>query len=150
MRLIITLFVLSIGMSSWAQSGEVTVHGRVMNEKKTLGNIEIEVVQDNKILMDFITPKNGSYRLRLPLGHIYNVSFSKLGFIKKTVGINTIAKDEDSGQYFFQLDIDLFEMTDDEFLAPTVAKVFLKNASSGFVYDKSYLKTMTGEYEEYK
>ena len=56
-----------------------------------------------------------------------------------------------SGRYFFQLDIEIFKEDDeelDETVLPPVAKLYIKDQTTGFTYDKKYVKWVSEKYEE--
>ena len=127
------------------------LHGRVENNSVLLKDVTIEVVKDNEIVDEFINNKNGSYKYRFALGSIYNISFTKEGYITKTVGV--IAQTPDSlitGNFFFQLDIDLFQMKEgieEEPVFPAIANILIKDQKDGFIYDKRYVRWASEEYE---
>lgn len=143
-------FLLIGSLNLIAQSGKLTLHGVVENQSYGVDQTNIEIYQDNELLDALKTERNGSYKLELDLGSIYNVSFSKEGYVKKSVAV--IAKSDSTieGRYYFQLDIELFRVDQellDESMLPPVAKLYIKDEEMGFRYDKKYVKWMSGEYE---
>lgn len=151
MKYIYTLLLILFSALIFAQTGTLTIHGRVENENSKVKDVRIEIVKDNQLVDEFVNNVNGSYRLQLDLGSIYNVTFYKDGFVTKTIGV--IAKTPDSllsGQYFFQLDVDIFVVTDSdqhETVFPDVAHLVLKGQEEGFVYDKTYVRWISSEYK---
>jgi hypothetical protein len=154
MNNIYILLLILIGNSAIAQNGSLTIHGRVENENKSVKETRIELIKDNELVKEFTNNVNGSYKVRLELGSIYNITFYKEGYVSKTIGV--IAKTPDSllvGQFFFQLDVDLFNINEpdtSEVVFPDVAKLMLKGAKEGFVYDKQYVRWITGEFQAKK
>jgi hypothetical protein len=154
MKNLYLLILILITSYSYSQNGTLRIHGRVENENKLVKQVSVEVVKDNELIDEFTNSSNGSYRLSLKLGSVYNVTFFKEGYISKTVGV--IAKTPDSlitGQFFFQLDVDLFPLNmpdTNETVFPDVAKLFLKDEKEGFVYDKQYVRWITNEFDAKK
>ena len=154
MKNIYILLLVLVSNSLAAQNGSLTIHGRVQNENQSIKEVAIEVVKDNELIKEFGNYKNGSYKVRLELGSIYNVSFYKEGYVIKNIGV--IAKTPDSllvGQFFFQLDIDLFKIDQPDTsvtVFPDVAKLMLKGAKEGFIYDKQYVRWISNEFDAKK
>ena len=154
MRFLISfLFLLgSFGLFA-QQTGSLTVCGKVKYKRSTLNQVNIEVYKDNELLREFQNLKNGGFKLSLPLGAVYNVTYSKPGYIQKAVAV--VAKLDSTqkinGRYFFQLDIELFKEDEeavDESILPPVAKLYIKNQTTGFTFDKKYVKWVAGKYED--
>lgn len=151
MRYIFSFLISIFSLAALCQSGTLTIHGRVEDGSTKLDEVDIEIIKDNQYEDEFQNNANGSYKLRLELGSIYNVTFRKEGYVSKTIGV--IAKTPDSlitGQYFFQLDINIFELEegqDSETVFPDVAQLILKGEKAGFVYDKTYVRWISSEYK---
>ncbi len=134
-----------------AQSGKLTLHGRVENGTSGVPYTSFEVYKDNESFDKGTTMKNGAFKLDLELGSVYNIAFSKEGFVRKSVDI--IAKSDSTieGRYFFQIDIELFKVSQDEVdetLLPPIAKLYIREANEGFRFDKKYVNWTAGEYKE--
>ncbi|MBL4708101.1 MAG: hypothetical protein JKY48_06640 [Flavobacteriales bacterium] len=149
----ISLFFISLGLMAQYQLGRLTVYGKVKHKTGIVGNVNLEVYKDNELSKELVNYKNGSFKLELPLGSIYSITFKKEGYIEKSVAV--IAKTDSlnrvNGRFFFQLDIELFKSEEnsvDESILPPVAKLYIKNQNSGFKYDKKYVKWVAEEYEE--
>lgn len=152
MRILITIASLLFVSSIFAQTGRLTLHGRMVDGDKNIAAVSIEVIKDNEIIYEGYSQKNGSYKIDLPLGAIYNVAFIKDGYITKQVGVITTHPEQDiSGTYFFQLDLELFKIRPEEVeetVLPPVAKLYIKDKEKGFTYDKNYVKWVAEQYEE--
>lgn len=151
MKIFLTLFSVLFFNLLVAQSGKLTLHGRVENGPKGVPYTSFEVYKNNEVFDRGVTMKNGAFKLDLELGSIYNIAFSKEGYVKKSVDI--IAKSDSTieGRYFFQIDIELFRVSQDEVdetLLPPIAKLYIREANEGFRFDKKYVNWVAGEYKE--
>jgi len=139
----------------YSQNGKLTIHGRVENKGNPIPDVVIEVYKDNELMIDSETHNNGAFKLDLVLGSVYNIDFSKDGYINKAIGV--IARSDSamvlSGRFFYQIDIELFRADQDEVdetMLPPVAKLYMVDPQSGFHYDKRYVRWVSGEYEDVK
>jgi hypothetical protein len=135
------------------QTGNLTIHGKVKYKTSLLDDVKIEVYKDNQLQQEAKSLRNGSFRLDLKLGSIYNVTYLKKDFIEKSVAV--IARADSSlvinGRFYFQLDIELYKEGDgqtDNTVLPPVAKLYIKDATTGFSYDKKYVRWISDQYEE--
>lgn len=154
MRIFITILFtfISVGLFSQA-TGKLTLHGKIKHRNSVVNDVQIEIYKDNEVVKRFSNLKNGAYKLELYLGHVYNVTYSKDGYVNKSVAV--VAKTDSTtrinGRYFFQLDIELFrldEADEDESIIPPVAKLYIKDQKNGFTYDKKYVKWVAGHYDD--
>lgn len=135
-------------------AGMLRMHGRVENGSSSIKDVDIRIYENNELIREFSNNVNGAYSAKFALGNVYSVEFSKEGFITKSIDV--IAKTPDSlmmGMFFFQLDIDLFEETDEsdsEAILPSAAKIYLKDTDQGFIYDKRYVRWAGEEYQSIK
>ena len=152
MRTLVSITALFFASSLLAQTGRLTLHGRMVQGNNTIPAVSIEVIKDNQIIFEGASQKNGSYKIDLPLGSVYNVAFLKEGFVTKQVGVIATHPEEDiSGMYFFQLDLELFKVDSadmEEKVLPPVAKLYIKEKAKGFTYDKNYVKWVAERFEE--
>lgn len=154
MRILIIISFFLSAFDTLAQStGRLTLHGKVKYRNIIVKEVDIEIRKDNEIVKQFKNLRNGAYKLELDLGHVYNIAFSKNGYIEKSVAV--VAKADSvtriNGRYFFQLDIELFKLSEagqDESMIPPVAKLYIKNQQTGFTYDKKYVKWVAGHYDD--
>jgi hypothetical protein len=136
-----------------AQSGKLMLHGRVVHEKKPLEDVTIELItSEADTVRSFKTPRNGSYKVIVPLGTVYSITFKKAGYLPKSVGVIGFSPNDKpiDGRYFFQLDIELYSEGEeqDETMIPPVAKLYIEDPEKGFTYDKQYLKWVQDEYKD--
>lgn len=154
MKSIVFYLLILVSAFSFAQtSGRLTLHGKVKHKKSVINSVFIEIYKDNELMKTADNMRNGAFVMQLDLGSVYNISFSKKGYIAKSVAV--VAKADSSttikGRYFFQLDIELFKEEDheeDESILPPVAKLYIKDESKGFRYDKKYVRWVAGHYED--
>ena len=153
MKLFCGIFMLLMFSSAVAQKGKLTLHGKVKNESRIVGETKMEVYKNNEMYLSTMSQKNGSFKLDLPLGSIYSITFKKEGYIDKSIAVVGKSDSTINGRYFFQLDIELFKVGQesfDESLLPPVAKLYLKTQSTGFKYDKKYVRWIANEYEDFE
>ena len=155
MKLYIPLLLCLFVTASFAQVGNLTLYGRVENKGRVLENVSIEIVKDNDSIIQTSAKRNGSYTLSFELGSIYNIAFSKDGYLSKSVEIIGISpeKEKVSGRYNYQMDIELQKYKKDdksETLLSPVVRLVLLNDKKGFVYDSDYSKWAADEYKNLK
>ena len=151
MRYFICVVLMTLGLNSFSQTGKLTIHGRVENENATIPYVSVAVVQNNELVKELVTLRNGSYRLDLDLGSVYNIEFTKEGFVGKSVAVIGKADSTINGRYFFQLDVEIFRLDQediDETMLPPVAKLYIKSEEEGFTYDKKYVKWISNHYDD--
>ncbi|MFT6165486.1 MAG: putative membrane protein YfhO [Vicingaceae bacterium] len=124
-----------------------------MHSKSTLRDVKTKVYKNNELLQETENLSNGSFKLTLELGSVYNVSFLKNDYVEKSIAV--VAKTDSSisisGRFFYQLDIELFKEDDgviDQTALPPVAKLYINEESTGFTYDKKYVKWVAKKYKE--
>ena len=152
-HIISILFLLICFNGNAQQTGSLTVYGKIKHHKATLNEVKIELYKDNKLQQEIENLRNGSFKLNLKIGSVYSVAFIKDNYVKKSVAVVAIADSSTtiSGRYFFQLDIELYKEDDeevDETILPPVAKLYIKNQTTGFTYDKKYVKWVAEKYKE--
>ncbi len=156
MRFILSIIIVLSLQSAYAQDGFLRMYGRVEEGSTVLKDVTIEVIKDNKMIKEFKNNVKGAYEISFDLGSIYNVKFLKEGYVTKSIDVIAMTPDLSmSGNYFFQLDIDLFRLgenpeDEEEVLLPSVAKIYLKDAKEGFIYDQKYVRWISDEYDELK
>lgn len=116
-------------------------------------DVKTKVYKNNELLQETENLSNGSFKLTLELGSVYNVSFLKNDYVEKSIAV--VAKTDSSisisGRFFYQLDIELFKEDDgviDQTALPPVAKLYINEESTGFTYDKKYVKWVAKKYKE--
>ena len=151
MKNILSIIFFLSSLSLVAQKGTITIHGKTEHKDSPIAGVSMEIYKDNELYKETSTYRNGSFKVDLPLGHIYNVTFKKEDYIEKSVAVITKSDSTINGRYFFQLDISLFKETDeeeDESILPPVAKLYIKNEDEGFKYDKKYVRWVADRYKD--
>lgn len=151
MRILFFLLGIFSGLLSVGQQGTLTIHGRIENESKLLSYVDFEIYRDNELFHSGQTLRNGSFKIDLALGHVYNVAFRKEGYVEKSVAVIGATDSTINGRYFFQLDLELFRVNQevvDETMLPPVAKLYILNQDEGFRYDKKYVKWISNKYND--
>lgn len=88
-----------------------------------------------------VTDEKGRLNIRLPLGKKFTMSYSKKGFVKKLISIDTHVSSDVKKNFDFTYDIDIFEKVeglDVTVLDSPVAKISYKTLDKLFVYDATY------------
>jgi hypothetical protein len=135
-----------------AQTDQLILHGKILNLEKIVPLVNYEIIQNNETIEEGVTSQNGSFQLKLELGSVYDITFSKDGYVTKQVGVIAKYPDTDiTGRYFFQMDLEFFKIDEDrldETMLPPVAKLYIKEPSKGFTYDKDYVKWVSNQFED--
>lgn len=148
------LVALFVNESLFAQNGVLMLHGKVVNKGSSLGGVTVEIISDQvDTIRTFTTPNNGSYKVNVPLGTVYSISFYKEGYVTKSIGVigKALREVNIDGRYFYQLDIELYlegNDREDETMIPPVAKLYIEDPKKGFTFDKQYVKWVQEEYRE--
>jgi len=136
----------------FSQEGILRLFGRMENKGSMIADVEIEVIKDNQIIREGKTNQNGSYKLDLELGAVYNIAFQKEGYITKQIGVVGVHPEKKlTNTYTFQLDLELFTVEEgegDDTMLPPVAKLYIENVDEGFIYDKQYVKWVADEFDK--
>lgn len=152
MRYLVLIAAFFVSSLLNAQSDLLILHGKIVNLGKTVPLVNYEVIQDNEIIMEGTTLQNGSFQIKLELGSVYDITFSKEGYITKQVGVIAKYPEQDiTGKYFFQMDLELYRVDEDrldETMLPPVAKLYIKEPAKGFTYDKDYVKWVSSQFED--
>jgi hypothetical protein len=111
-------------------------------EKIPLDSAVVAVVNEGgKTIWAGLTDSKGRLNIRLPLGKKFTMSFTKKGFVKKLISIDTHIIGEAEKNFDFTYDIDIFEKVeglDVTALDSPVAKIAYKAYDKSFVYDVAY------------
>ncbi|CAN5737382.1 hypothetical protein BH11BAC7_BH11BAC7_09780 [soil metagenome] len=117
--------------------------GRQRDQSKIpLDSAVVSVVNEGgKTIWTGNTDAKGRLNIRLPLGSKFTISFSKKGFVKKIISIDTHVPVDQKKNFDFTYDIDIFEKVeglDVKVLDSPVAKIDYKTYDKTFTYDAAY------------
>ena len=117
--------------------------GQQNNEVKTvLDSAEVNVMNEaGKSVMIGYSDSKGRIIFKLPLCRKFTISFTKNGFIKKIISVDTNVPKADRKDFVFAYDVDIFEKVeglDVSILSQPVAKVVFKPFDKTFTYDAAY------------
>ncbi len=111
-------------------------------EKVPLDSAQISVITEaGKIVWKGITDSKGRLNIKLPLGRKFTMSFTKKGYVKKYISIDTHVPEDNKKDFNFTYDIDIFESIaglDVSVLDEPVAKVSYSALDKTFLYDVVY------------
>jgi hypothetical protein len=115
------------------------------DEKVPLDSALVAVISEaGKTIWHGITDSKGRLNIRLPLGKKFSMSFTKKGYIKKSISVDTHINGEskeNKKNFEFTYDIDIFEKVeglDVTVLNAPVAKIEYKPFDKAFIYDVEY------------
>ncbi len=112
------------------------------DEKKPLDSAIVSVINEaGKTVWCGITDSKGRLNIRLPLDRKFTMSFTKKGFVKKSISIDSHVSNEAKKDFDFTYDIDIFESVsglDVSVLDSPVAKIAFKAYDKSFTYDAAY------------
>lgn len=112
-RLLLMMCFVLIANLVLAQSEILDIQGNIKDSfsMKKLESVQITVIQNGKQFDSFTTTGSGKYNLELPLGYDYNIQFSKLDFVAKTIEIRTkdIPEEDMRGGFQMSMDVSIFE-----------------------------------------
>lgn len=97
--------------------------------------------EDGKTVWSGLTDSKGRLNIRLPFGKKFTMSFTKKGFVRKTISVDTHVSGDNKKNYEFTYDIDIFEKVeglDVSVLDSPVAKIAYKPYDKTFTYDVAY------------
>lgn len=133
-------------------------HGQVKEtDKPTLDSAEVEVrTESGKLCIFGLTDSKGRLAFRLPLNAFCTVSFTKKGYVKKIIRIDSNVPFKDKKAYTFTFDIDIFERVDGldvKVLDQPISQIHYRALTKSFDYDKEYTAKVNGDlmkmYREY-
>ncbi len=114
-KFLLTGIFLFLGIISWSQE-VIHIYGAVkeMETSHKLESVLIQVTQDGKTFESYTTSGSSKYELDLPLGHLYEINFSKTDYVGKKIQINTkyIPEEDQEGGFKLELDMSLFVYID--------------------------------------
>jgi len=110
---LILLVVLCSGVSAvFAQKEDYYIFGMVkeVDTFKKLEEVEIVIIRDGQYFDKVVVNKSGKFEVKLPLGHSYEMSFNKNGFVSKKIQFNTqeIPIEDRKGGFESNVDMHLF------------------------------------------
>lgn len=131
------------------------------DEKGPLDSAIVSVINEGgKTIWSGLTDSKGRMNIRLPLGRKFTMAFTKKGFVKKSISVDTHVTNDVKKNFDFTYDIDIFESVnglDVSVLDSPVAKIAFKPFDKSFIYDIAYtnkvnagLQKMYREYYEIK
>lgn len=110
-KFVLTGIFLFLGMISWSQE-DIHIYGTVkeVETNHKLESVLVQVTQDGKTFDSYTTTGSSKFEFDLPLGHLYEIKFSKSDYIGKKIQINTkyIPEEDQEGGFKLDLDMSLF------------------------------------------
>ena len=117
-------------------------HGQNDDEKKGLDSATYTVVNEaGKTVISGAADSKGKLSFRLPLDRKFTLSFTKKGYVKKMILVDTHIPAGSRKAFNFAFDVDIFEVVkglDVSVLNKPVARVTYKPIDKNFGYDAAY------------
>lgn len=117
-------------------------HGQNDDEKKGLDSAVYTVTNENgKIVISGAADSRGKLSFKLPLGRKFTMNFTKKGYVRKMIQVDTHVPADAHKAYTFVFDVDIFEIVkglDVSVLNKPVARVAFKTIDKTFGYDAAY------------
>jgi len=134
--------------------------GKVTQGKKALNRSFIRIYADSSpvVMQKIETDNEGWLAFQLPLQKFYTIKVSKVGYVTKIITVDAhMPKSFETGDYYFEFSIDLFEEIqglDVSLLKDPVTKIFFNTFNKGFDYDYNYTVKINNDvkklYQEYQ
>ncbi len=106
------LLLLLLAANAGISQEDIRVNGSVkeVDSNQKMENVEVQILQDGKTFDSYKTSGSAKFEFNLPLGSIYEIKFSKNGFVSKKIQINTkyIPEEDQEGGFKLDLDMSLF------------------------------------------
>jgi hypothetical protein len=136
----------------FAQDNILDVHGTIKNDanRKNMDKVTVSVKQNGKDFDAFTTTSNGKYGFNLPLGHLYTLTFTADGFVKKKIELNTkgIPPEDMAGGFKLNMDMTLFayqEGFNTELMEKPLGKAAFDPIRNSVEFDYDYTARMQKE-----
>jgi hypothetical protein len=118
-------------------------------EAKLLDSAFVKIYDGTrKLLVTFVTKKNGKCDVRLPLNSKFIIEVTRKGFAAKFLEVNSKVPDDKRAAFIFPFTIDIFEAVkglDVSVLKKPIAKVNYSFGSDHFSYDFAYTDRINNE-----
>ncbi|MBL4708937.1 MAG: hypothetical protein JKY48_10920 [Flavobacteriales bacterium] len=146
--LLIIFFLSAIQLNAQSKKKEkqYDFYGRVFLENAKGENITVRLYDDNEVISEYNTDKNGKFAVGAPKLKHYTLEFEKAGFVTKRMIINTRkvltsknrVEDFDFNVYL----IEELENVNYSILDFPIALIEYKKSIKGFDYNKKYTRQM--------
>ena len=135
------------------KSGYVQCTGKVRADSRPVSACDIKISQNGSVVQTAQSKENGSFVFNLDLQKDFIISYSKSGFITKSVIFETkVPQDQSDIIYQVEFNIDLFADVEDvsrnNAMTKPVAKYSFNPAYEDFVHDENYTKSIQAEQDK--
>ena len=126
-KITVSVVVVLLSLITWGQDPVVNLKGQTTNASgQKLGGVTVAVKRGGTVVQSVTTASNGKFsKLEFPCGYVYEVVFSKSGYVSKTIKINTednYFPEEMFEQYPFDMPIGMVEAKPDVDYSPITSK----------------------------
>lgn len=117
-------------------------HGQSDDEKESLDSAAFSILNESSvIILSGYSDSKGRLAFKLPLGRKFTLTFTKKGFVRKMIIVDTHVPADARKAFVFAFDVDIFELIkglDVSVLEKPVARVAFKPTEKIFTYDIGY------------
>jgi hypothetical protein len=130
------------------------IGGIITAKTDKLGEVLVELYEQNKMVDAYETKKNGKFKFELYNNHIYTIMLTKGGYHTKKITVDTRVPEDfdDLIDYAFDIELDkkTEELADDRetLLEYPIAIISYDPKQESFIYDKNYTKVLVKELKE--
>src|SRR5213080_2172705 len=108
---VIILFFSALKPVQAQKEGYLEVLGSVLTEGKGVEGASIKVLKGEENVDNFLSSSGGKFIINLDLNHLYTITFSKNGYITKSVLIDTKVPPEENTQiYSYKFKMELIKL----------------------------------------
>ncbi len=133
------------------EAGHLILSGMVEQSKEPLSGAVIKVYKGSQPVKNLQSGEGGQFEIKMGLGNEYTITFTKEGFVKKKIRVNSTVPKGQKGEWKVEFPIGLFKEypgLDVSALEEPVTKILYKRSAQGFGYAKRYTRKMMSRIDE--
>lgn len=134
--------------------GKFFIYGKVLEDSKKLGDVNITVKKFGKVVQTITTPGSGKFEFELDFNGNYNLAFEKKDYVTKNVQFSTFVPEGKTEDDFedFPFEVTMFQQPEGATMTfnQPVAKVSYREEANAFGYDLNYSKSIEKEIQEFE
>ena len=134
----LSAIIILLSISVNAQN--IKFSGQVFYKNNTLKDVKIELIDQDKKVVEELTKRNGKFKIKLEEDKIYFMKVTKEKFVSKVIMISSFMKEEAKEKFEFDIELHKereFRYVDAKLENKTVAHIFYNNKKLKFDWDRS-------------
>ena len=96
------------------------------------GNVQITIIADGEVVDQFETKKKGKFQYYFDANTYYEIVFEKVGYITKTIEINTYTGKLKNGTQDFLFNVEMAQGSEEQ--KDDIAKIYVPKDGKKFTY----------------